>query len=128
MKQSLQLKFSQHLALTPQLQQSIRLLQLSSQELNQELESLLQSNPMLELADKHADGESQEAFVPGLTRENSSPAAAEEPPPRVEEYGQDYFEHTGGGRWEEHNAGNDDDGDFSHQEVAALTLQEHLSR
>ena len=52
MKQSLQLKFSQHLALTPQLQQSIRLLQLSSQELNQELEGLLQSHPMLELADK----------------------------------------------------------------------------
>ncbi|HYG13811.1 MAG TPA: RNA polymerase factor sigma-54, partial [Methylophilaceae bacterium] len=66
MKQSLQLKFSQHLALTPQLQQSIRLLQLSSQELNQELEGLLQSNPMLELADKATDGEA-DAYVPGLT-------------------------------------------------------------
>ena len=130
MKQSLQLKFSQHLALTPQLQQSIRLLQLSSQELNQELESLLQSNPMLELADKHADGEPAETFVPGLGLENGSTAtAAEEPAPRIEEYGQEYFEHAGAGnRWEEHNAGNDDDGDFNHQEVAALTLREHLSR
>ena len=41
MKQKLQTSFSQHLALTPQLQQSIRLLQLSSQELNQELEQAL---------------------------------------------------------------------------------------
>jgi len=36
MKQTLQLKLSQHLALTPQLQQSIRLLQLSTLELNLE--------------------------------------------------------------------------------------------
>ena len=56
MKQSLQLKFSQNLALTPQLQQSIRLLQLSSQELNQELEIILQENPLLERTDKNDDG------------------------------------------------------------------------
>ena len=51
MKQSLQLKLSHQLALTPQLQQSIRLLQLSSQELNQEIGQMLQENPMLERAD-----------------------------------------------------------------------------
>lgn len=51
MKQKLQTSFSQHLALTPQLQQSIRLLQLSSQELNQELEQALQENPLLERMD-----------------------------------------------------------------------------
>ena len=39
MKQTLQLKLSQQLTLTPQLQQSIRLLQLSTLELNQELEN-----------------------------------------------------------------------------------------
>ena len=48
MKQSLQLRLSQHLALTPQLQQSIRLLQLSTLELNQEIEQALQDNPLLE--------------------------------------------------------------------------------
>lgn len=48
MKQSLQLRASQHLALTPQLQQSIRLLQLSTLDLNQELEQILQENPLLE--------------------------------------------------------------------------------
>ncbi len=51
MKPSLQLKLSQHLALTPQLQQSIRLLQLSTLELNQELEQILSDNPLLERFD-----------------------------------------------------------------------------
>ncbi|WP_028309861.1 RNA polymerase factor sigma-54 [Derxia gummosa] len=51
MKQSLQLRMSQHLALTPQLQQSIRLLQLSTLELNQELEQILSDNPLLERID-----------------------------------------------------------------------------
>lgn len=48
MKQALQLRLSQHLALTPQLQQSIRLLQLSTLELNAEIEQALQENPLLE--------------------------------------------------------------------------------
>jgi len=47
-KQTLQLKLSQHLTLTPQLQQSIRLLQLSTLELNAEVERILQENPLLE--------------------------------------------------------------------------------
>ena len=47
MKPTLQLKLSQHLTLTPQLQQSIKLLQLSTLELNQELERFLLENPML---------------------------------------------------------------------------------
>ncbi len=57
MKQNLQLRISQNLALTPQLQQSIRLLQLSSLELNQELDVILQENPLLELADENEDNE-----------------------------------------------------------------------
>jgi RNA polymerase sigma-54 factor len=55
MKQSLQLRTSQHLALTPQLQQSIRLLQLSTLELHQELEQLLGDNPLLERLDDPLD-------------------------------------------------------------------------
>ena len=51
MKQTLQLRVSQHLALTPQLQQSIRLLQLSTLELHQELEQMLIENPLLERLD-----------------------------------------------------------------------------
>ena len=55
MKQSLQLRVSQHLALTPQLQQSIRLLQLSTLELHQELEQILMDNPLLERVDDPLD-------------------------------------------------------------------------
>ena len=51
MKPSLQLRLSQHLALTPQLQQSIRLLQLSTLELNQEIDQALADNPLLERDD-----------------------------------------------------------------------------
>lgn len=55
MKQTLQLRVSQHLALTPQLQQSIRLLQLSTLELHQELEQMLIDNPLLERLDDPLD-------------------------------------------------------------------------
>jgi RNA polymerase sigma-54 factor len=56
MKPTLQLKTSQHLTLTPQLQESIRLLQLSTLELNQEIERLAQENPLLELDDSLGSG------------------------------------------------------------------------
>ncbi len=56
MKQGLQLKFSQHLTLTPQLQQSIRLLQLSTLELNQEVELMMQNNPLLEREEPAEEG------------------------------------------------------------------------
>lgn len=48
MKPALQLRASQHLALTPQLQQAIRLLQMSTLELEGEIEQALQDNPLLE--------------------------------------------------------------------------------
>ena len=49
MKLSLQLKLGQHLAMTPQLQQAIKLLQLSNFDLHQEVVQMLESNPMLEV-------------------------------------------------------------------------------
>jgi len=51
MKQSLQLKLGQQLTMTPQLQQAIRLLQLSTLDLQQEIQEALDSNPMLEVED-----------------------------------------------------------------------------
>jgi RNA polymerase sigma-54 factor len=51
MKQSLQLKIGQSLTMTPQLQQAIRLLQLSTLELQSEVQEALESNPMLEQDD-----------------------------------------------------------------------------
>ncbi len=51
MKPSLQLKISQQLSMTPQLQQAIRLLQLSTLDLQQEIQENLEANPMLEAVD-----------------------------------------------------------------------------
>lgn len=48
MKPTLQLSIGQHLTLTPQLQQAIRLLQLSTIDLQQEIQLIVESNPMLE--------------------------------------------------------------------------------
>lgn len=72
MKPGLSLRVSQHLALTPQLQQSIRLLQLSTLELSQEVEQMLDENPFLE---RTADEAPREEF--GLEAENT-PAQADD--------------------------------------------------
>src|SRR5258708_2482541 len=80
MKHSLQLKLSQHLTLTPQLQQSIRLLQLSTIELNQELERYLAEHPLLE----RADVESEAAAPVPLNGAASAPEAPTPAEPRGE--------------------------------------------
>ena len=51
MKQSISLRFGQQMTMTPQLQQAIRLMQLSAMELNLEIREAVETNPMLELAD-----------------------------------------------------------------------------
>lgn len=67
MKQSLQLKIGQQLAMTPQLQQAIRLLQLSTLELQMEVQQALDSNMMLETVEEDLgdmDGEEAEDVAP----------------------------------------------------------------
>ncbi|MFK7865212.1 MAG: RNA polymerase factor sigma-54 [Pseudohongiellaceae bacterium] len=59
MKLSLQLKLGQQLTMTPQLQQAIKLLQLSTLDLQQEIHQALESNPMLELIEDDESGELQ---------------------------------------------------------------------
>ncbi|AVR98696.1 RNA polymerase factor sigma-54 [Pseudoduganella armeniaca] len=81
MKQSLQLRTSQHLALTPQLQQSIRLLQLSTLELHQELEQLLTDNPLLERLDDPLD-RSLRLLADGAIGQQGAPEAPAEGPPQ----------------------------------------------
>ncbi|RLA03211.1 MAG: RNA polymerase factor sigma-54, partial [Gammaproteobacteria bacterium] len=51
MKQTLELRVSQQLTMTPQLQQAIKLLQLSTLELEQEINEVLETNPLLEVED-----------------------------------------------------------------------------
>ena len=60
MKQGLHLRLSQQLAMTPQLQQALRLLQLSTLELQQELQQALESNPLLEQIDTHEEIDTRE--------------------------------------------------------------------
>jgi RNA polymerase sigma-54 factor len=80
MKQTLQLKTSQHLALTPQLQQSIRLLQLSTLELHQELEQVLGENPLLERLDDPLD-RSVRLLADGAINNGSSTSTTPDSPP-----------------------------------------------
>ncbi|HEY4637437.1 MAG TPA: RNA polymerase factor sigma-54, partial [Burkholderiales bacterium] len=88
MKPTLQFRLSQHLTLTPQLQQSIRLLQLSTVELNQEIERMLADNPILERED--VEGDAQAAFTPPRdTTQSAADAAtqaADEPVERREDW------------------------------------------
>ena len=84
MKPSLQVRLSQHLALTPQLQQSIRLLQLSTLELHQEVEQMLEQNPFLE-----ADEEAASPFEPLAERLSAAERAGERESERAAETGSD---------------------------------------
>ena len=74
MKQTLQLKLGQHLTMTPQLQQAIKLLQLSGIELQQEIQQALESNPMLESDEEGEDGpgSSNETKEPGQNENNET--------------------------------------------------------
>jgi len=60
MKQSLQLKISQSLTMTPQLQQAIKLLQLSSLDLEAEIQEAIESNPLLEVEQPQEQSNSDE--------------------------------------------------------------------
>jgi len=137
MKQSLQLRTSQHLALTPQLQQSIRLLQLSTLELHQEIEQILSDNPLLERLDDPLD-HSVRLLADGAI--NAAPAPSEAPASNGEESpaapdapesgeGGDVERGDSEGEWGDlsrsGNAEGDDDG---RPQLGAMgvTLREHL--
>ena len=172
MKQNLQLRISQNLTLTPQLQQSIRLLQMSSLELNQELENILLDNPLLELTDGTEDDFDADSPSPTKTEEidpvasdggqsadieaedfagedferfeqtefsESANTAETNPESTTEnanaedfsatEFDEDYEEYGSASQWDEggrQNNSDDDDGDFTRQEIVAASLQEHL--
>jgi len=80
MKPTLQFRLSQHLALTPQLQQSIRLLQLSTLELHQEVEQMLEQNPFLE-----TDDDGGPAFEPLVERTTAAERIGERETERAAE-------------------------------------------
>ncbi len=67
MKQSLQLRIGQSLAMTPQLQQAIKLLQLSTLDLQQEIQQALESNMMLEVDEEEESGTQENIETPTET-------------------------------------------------------------
>ena len=74
MKLSLQLKLGQQLTMTPQLQQAIKLLQLSTLDLQQEIHQAIESNPMLEFVEESVEDDTphEEADIPSENDLDSS--------------------------------------------------------
>ena len=133
MKPSLQLKLSQHLTLTPQLQQSIKLLQLSTIELNQEIERLLLDNPMLERED--GDGADFAPAPPTTSppeREPVQEAASPAPDDERRDGGEGSSEDDGidwsnvGTGASSRSERDDDDIDYQDLQPASTSLREHL--
>jgi RNA polymerase sigma-54 factor len=122
MKHSLQLGLSQHLTLTPQLQQSIRLLQLSTLELNQEIERLLQDNPLLEREEGLPEAPPPPNDAP-LQPSTDEAAAPEPEPPAAEDVGS--FDLQDGASFG--STGNGEDEDYSPLAEQPANLRAHLN-
>jgi len=117
MKPSLQFRLSQHLTLTPQLQQSIRLLQLSTVELNQEIDRMLMDNPALERED--AEGEPEAAAAAPAPPGGASPGGGSEPAAPDTDWSADIASSWRG-------PDDDDEGDRSFTAPDTPTLRDHL--
>ena len=147
MKPSLQVRLSQHLALTPQLQQSIRLLQLSTLELQQEVEQMLEQNPFLEpeddaptayeplserLSPAEQAGERESERAVDSNHDAADDAPALDSPAAAErddwENGTEREDFDGVRETPRSTAANGDGDDFDGQERDApqVTLQDHL--
>ncbi|MDR3351828.1 MAG: RNA polymerase factor sigma-54 [Zoogloeaceae bacterium] len=146
MKQSLQIKLSQQLALTPQLQQAIKLLQLSTLEMNQEIERYLLENPMLEREEEHVvsygdSGMNGGNGMNGSTAGSASGAREEEASASTE--GEMNSEMNGGlsaadmdeDRWSQDSGSygspgrerdRDDEVEAQDLQAAAISLRDHL--
>lgn len=141
MKQSIQLRLGQHLTMTPQLQQAIKLLQLSTLELQQEIQEALESNFMLEEGDEAERYQALDAADPRLASEQVAEPSAATPEQTVEREVQaessempdelpvdtqwedvfDSYLPSGGG-----GGGEDSDYDPFAQQSRPQTLQDHL--
>lgn len=75
MKPSLVLKMGQQLTMTPQLQQAIRLLQLSTLDLQQEIQEALDSNPMLEREEDGDDFDNSDPMAESIEKKSEGPSS-----------------------------------------------------
>ncbi|MEW8374059.1 MAG: RNA polymerase factor sigma-54 [Candidatus Thiodiazotropha sp.] len=137
MKQALQLRLGQHLTMTPQLQQAIRLLQLSALDLTQEVQEVIETNPMLEVEEEFgqqatpANGEASDGGAtdqdgnsndPNNEREiqTDAPQATEDLP--VDSEWSDVYDSYQPGPV----GGEASDHDYMVQNSSATTLDDHL--
>jgi RNA polymerase sigma-54 factor len=133
MKPTLQFRLSQHLTLTPQLQQSIRLLQLSTIELNQEIERLLMENPILEREDGETDAASSAAGGPETPAHTASGETAESQEGATERGGEQASDTQSdlpadyAAPWRGGEDGGEDDGDRNQSAADLPTLRDHLN-
>ena len=148
MKQSLQLRLGQQLTMTPQLQQAIRMLQLSTLELQMEIQQALDSNLMLEEAEEDDSTEDWDSEREELTATNAAEQLAEQ---RAEDHNDDashgddsYGEHSLDSEampdelpvdsvWDDiyepplaTHAAAEDDREFEHGDTSSDSLREHL--
>ncbi len=141
MKQSLQLRLGQHLTMTPQLQQAIRLLQLSTLDLQAEIQEALESNPLLEVnedAGTGADTESGNAADSGSNTQTDEAVTGEAQDASVDMQSGDMPDELPvDSNWDDvyesvlpastaASAPADDDRGFENQSGAEESLQEHL--
>lgn len=91
MRPSLQLKIGQHLTMTPQLQQAIKLLQLSTLDLQQEIQEALESNPLLEVDESTSNNSDEsvnnleDAFSATTSATESKSDGTEDSTPTIDE-------------------------------------------
>ena len=115
MKQSLQIGLGQQLRMTPQLQQAIRLLQLSSVDLQQEIQESLYSNPLLEIDESAESAEKTEEI---------GDIDAEQPKVEIERKSDEFEYSARDGLQQNQYSGMD----FADREDAAEeTLRDHLN-
>ena len=142
MKQSIQLRLGQHLTMTPQLQQAIRLLQLSSLELQTEIQEALDSNMMLEVNEDDGDstaGYEGEGEREAIKAEEAQPQAEVEVERPVEEERTSASEDTipdelpVDSSWDDiyeaataTGSGSGEDRDFDYQGSTEESLRDHL--
>ncbi|HSE12253.1 MAG TPA: RNA polymerase factor sigma-54 [Rudaea sp.] len=135
MKPALQLRLHQQLALTPQLQQAIRLLQLSSIELEMELRQAMESNPLLELAEPEGEEEANGEYVappesaaPEVNHEHDATSANDEArdEQRRDEINGDNAIDFEFGRTDYGSPLPDDNDDFESQDQEPEDLRDHL--
>src|SRR5262245_20153883 len=142
MKQSLDFRLGQHLTITPQLQQAIRLLQLSSAELQQEIQEALETNPLLEerepgeqdVKGESSDNASEPTDTSTTSDDDLAPADVSMEPGSLEETGDSDSDGNSESDWAEvfaspktsSSRSDDDLPDLDARNTRPQTLRDHL--